>query len=224
MNNPKSQEKRGLERTFQVNPGYQNNTDIKTKKETFELDEEPSYEKIAPALNGGYIDESEIANEADNNENDKTWYLCNDIIPKEWLGSNNYKELIKVKLEAMECLKKEIESNNNQKAGARSLPEKVDIIGILKVEQKDRSRNSNLRPSRISSEWAEAIFFIFILITFGVIKLIGIYIGELGIGHWNIAHNFRHYYTMQIKDENAALILLGLEFGELPFVTFTELA
>ncbi|CAG8757243.1 4019_t:CDS:2, partial [Dentiscutata heterogama] len=57
---------------------------------------------------------------SDNNVNDdddnETWYPCNDKIPEEWLGSNDHKELTKAELKVMKSLDKSDEPDNYKEA------------------------------------------------------------------------------------------------------------
>ncbi|CAG8570096.1 9732_t:CDS:2, partial [Dentiscutata erythropus] len=153
-------------------------------------------------------------------DDDETWYTCNNVIPKEWLGSNDYKEPAKIELEVMKSLIKENEPNNNQEVGKeasnyyqestasknsrrmlqvgygieinehylakdednrimeslmsdkkmpsrnnddkapvsenklRSLPDKLDIFDMPKVEQKGRLKNSELSHRGILNIWS----------------------------------------------------------------------
>ncbi|CAG8480622.1 3286_t:CDS:10 [Dentiscutata erythropus] len=62
-----------------------------------EISEEPSYQKIAPKLINGHLDELEDTDDIDG----ETWYPCNDEIPEDWLGPNNY-EIVEFELKEKE--------------------------------------------------------------------------------------------------------------------------
>ncbi|CAG8774306.1 95_t:CDS:2, partial [Gigaspora rosea] len=82
----KPQKMRGI---FQVDPGYQDGIEIKPNIEAPKLDNESSYEKIAPNPISGYLEEPENAG-----DDAETWYPCNDEIPEDWLGLNDCKDFV----------------------------------------------------------------------------------------------------------------------------------
>ncbi|CAG8706732.1 4393_t:CDS:2 [Dentiscutata erythropus] len=79
-------------------------------KEISELDKESSYEKIAPNLIGSYLKEPD--------NNDKFWYLSNNMISEDWLVFNDY-EIIEFELKVKENKKNNPSQElvNNNKAG-----------------------------------------------------------------------------------------------------------
>ncbi|CAG8537891.1 5031_t:CDS:2, partial [Dentiscutata heterogama] len=85
-----------------------------------ELDEEPCHKKIVSGQNNSYLNEPEmyLMNTKPNNNDDdnETWYPCNNKIPEEWLGSINHKELTKAELKAMKSLDKSDEPDNYKEA------------------------------------------------------------------------------------------------------------
>ncbi|CAG8536297.1 14524_t:CDS:2 [Gigaspora margarita] len=83
-------------------------TEDKDPIECSELNVNPNYDTIALNVVNSYLEEEPKNSYNDNN--DETWYPCNEEIPEDWLNPNDCKKLIttsvEVELEAIEKLDK----------------------------------------------------------------------------------------------------------------------
>ncbi|CAG8624420.1 15837_t:CDS:2, partial [Dentiscutata heterogama] len=80
-------------------------------------------------------------NNVNDDDNNETWYPCNDKIPEEWLGSNDHKELTKAELKVMESLDKSDEPDNYKEAD-----EKIEYADDTEKNSKYSAASPKLIP------------------------------------------------------------------------------
>ncbi|RIB16565.1 hypothetical protein C2G38_2189598 [Gigaspora rosea] len=136
----KPQKMRGI---FQVDPGYQDGIEIKPNIEAPKLDNESSYEKIAPNPISGYLEEPENAG-----DDAETWYPCNDEIPEDWLGLNDCKDFV------TSIIEDEFKSGERieyiDKAEKAQISQNNYLLNGIRVEHDEhRASTKYLKPMKI---------------------------------------------------------------------------
>ncbi|CAG8844407.1 42819_t:CDS:2, partial [Gigaspora margarita] len=121
----------------------------KYKKEINEASSELNVNPIALNVVNSYLGEPK---NSDNNDDDETWYPCNEEIPEDWLDSSNCKKLtttiVEVELEAMEKLDK-VDNTIQKLANNNKISKKIECSNKAKKVQIGRN---NYQPYRISDE------------------------------------------------------------------------